>query len=59
LLAEGVKAEAWPLPDVRAAAIIIFDGTHGAVDDAIATGQAEVGAIYERLFSILSRILSI
>lgn len=57
LLAEGAKAAAWSLPDVRAAAIVIYDGMHGAVDDAIAAGDHDPDAIYQRLFALLRRIL--
>lgn len=58
LLEEGVAAGAWSLPDVRAAAIVVFDGMHGVVDDAIAAGQHDPQAIYRRLAILLERIIS-
>ncbi len=57
LLAEGAKAGAWSLPDVRAAAIAIYDGMHGVVDDAIVAGNGDAGAICERLSLLFGRIL--
>jgi len=58
LLAAGVEAGAWKLPVVRAAAIVIFDGMHGVVDDAIAAGQRDAELIRSRLAGLFSRMLS-
>jgi len=58
LLAEGVEARAWTLPDVRAAALLIFDGMHGVVDDAIYADEHDVDAICRRLSVLFGRVLS-
>jgi len=58
LLAAGTDAGAWSLPDVRAAAIIIYDGMHGVVDDAIAIGGQDAEAISSRLAVLFDRILA-
>ena len=59
LLAEGMKAGAWMLSDVRAAAIVIFDGMHGVVDDAIEADARDPEPIYGRLSVLFSRMLSV
>ncbi|OWT66389.1 TetR/AcrR family transcriptional regulator [Candidimonas nitroreducens] len=58
LLAAGEAAGAWKLPDARTAAIVIFDGMHGVVDDAIAGDQREAEPICRRLSELFSRMLS-
>ncbi|WP_394144480.1 TetR/AcrR family transcriptional regulator [Burkholderia multivorans] len=58
VLAAGTTAGAWTLPDVRAAAIVIYDGMHGVVDDAIAADQRDAEAICCRLSLLFVRMLS-
>ncbi|MFT3815796.1 MAG: helix-turn-helix domain-containing protein [Acidovorax sp.] len=58
LLTAGADAGAWTLPDVRAAAIMIFDGMHGVVDDAIAAQIHDVEPICDRLAVLFNRMLS-
>ncbi|MFT4160784.1 TetR/AcrR family transcriptional regulator [Shinella sp.] len=59
LLAEGVEAGAWTLPDIRAAALMIFDGMHGVVDDAIYAEKHDPDAICRRLSPLFARMLSV
>ncbi|MBN2751340.1 MAG: TetR/AcrR family transcriptional regulator, partial [Rhodospirillaceae bacterium] len=49
LLTDGRRSGAWSIPDVRIAALVIFDGMHGVVDDAIAADRRDAGAICEKL----------
>ncbi len=58
MLTAGVGAGAWLLPDVRAAAIVIFDGMHGVVDDAINAGQGDTQAICATLSLLFERMLA-
>lgn len=58
LLTAGVAGGAWALPDPRAAAIAVFDGMHGVVDDAIASDQGDADAIFETLVLLFERMLS-
>ena len=59
LLAAGAAAGAWKLSDTRAAAIVIFDGMHGMVDDAIAGEQRDAEQICRRLSELFGRMLLI
>lgn len=59
VLDAGMQAGAWQVPDTRAVALILFDGMHGVVDDAIAAGRPgteEIVAVLTDLFSRLLRI---
>lgn len=59
LLGDGEKAGAWQAPDARAVALIIFDGMHGVVDDAIASGRRDPEKLSRLLISLFSRLLQI
>ena len=41
LLEEGRNAGVWAFPDVRSAALIVFDGMHAVVDDTIVSGTRD------------------
>jgi AcrR family transcriptional regulator len=58
VLTAGVKAGMWSLPDVRATAIVIFDGMHGVVDDAINAGHGDTQAICAKLSLLFERMLT-
>lgn len=58
LLERGRDAGAWRVPDQRAVALIIFDGMHGVVDDAIATGRRDPKPLVDLLTDLFSRLLS-
>ncbi|MFT4067626.1 TetR/AcrR family transcriptional regulator [Paraburkholderia sp.] len=58
VLAAGAAAGAWTLLDARAAAIVIYDGMHGVVDDAIADDQRDAETICCRLSGLFERMLS-
>jgi AcrR family transcriptional regulator len=57
LLREGIEADAWSLPDSRAVALILFDGMHGVVDDAIAAGRLDPEPLWRLLSEMFSRML--
>lgn len=57
LLEKGMAAGAWSLPDARVTALILFDGMHGVVDDAIAAGRRDPEPLYSVLEEMLGRIL--
>ncbi len=57
LLEAGQEAGAWNLPNARAAALVLFDGMHGVVDDAIAAGQLDPAPLCGMLEQMLGRIL--
>lgn len=59
LLDEGGQAGAWQVPDKRAVALVLFDGMHGVVDDAIASGRLEAEALVRLLGDLFSRLLRI
>lgn len=58
LLATGERAGAWSVPNIRATAIVIFDGMHGVVDDAIASGNHDRAQIHQTLSGLLLRMLA-
>lgn len=57
LLEEGEKADVWRIPDSRAVALIVFDGMHGVVDDAIASGRRDSEPLVRLLASLFTRLL--
>ncbi|MBN9056560.1 MAG: TetR/AcrR family transcriptional regulator [Rhizobiales bacterium] len=57
ILSDGMQAGAWSLPDARAAAIVLFDGMHGVVDDAIAAGRRDPAPLCRLLRQLFGRIL--
>lgn len=57
LLRAGAEAGAWTLPDSRAVALILFDGMHGVVDDAIAAGKLDPEPLWRLLSAMFSRML--
>jgi AcrR family transcriptional regulator len=57
LLRAGMDAGAWDLPDARTAALILFDGMHGVVDDAIAAGKLDPQPLCDLLGDMLGRLL--
>lgn len=58
LLEEGRQAGVWVFPQARAAALILFDGMHGVVDDAIAGGARDPRPLCRLLESMFVRMLS-
>lgn len=59
LLEAGQSAGAWSLPDVRMTALVLFDGMHGAVDDAIASESRDPQRLCDVLLELFSRMLSV
>ncbi|PLP60950.1 TetR family transcriptional regulator [Mesorhizobium loti] len=59
LLEAGQAAGAWSLPDTRMTALILFDGMHGVVDDAIARESRDPQPLCDILLQLFSRMLSV
>lgn len=57
LLDDGQKAGAWRLAHSRTVALILFDGMHGVVDDAIAASRRDPGPIVADLSALFLRML--
>lgn len=57
LLGDGQRAGVWRFADPRVAAIIVFDGMHGVVDDAIASGQRDPKPLVVLLGEAFSQML--
>jgi AcrR family transcriptional regulator len=57
LLDDGRRAGVWRFADARVAALIVFDGMHGVVDDAIASGQRDPKPLVALLCGAFSRML--
>jgi len=57
LLEDGERAGVWSFPNARMAAIIVFDGMHGVVDDAIASGQRDPNRLVKLLGKAFSSML--
>ncbi len=58
LLEAGRAAHAWIFPDSRAVALILFDGMHGVVDDAIVAGEHAPEPLCRLLTDLFSRRLA-
>lgn len=58
LLEAGQAAGAWSVPDVRMTALVLFDGMHGVVDDAIARESHDPEPLCDILLQLFSRMLS-
>jgi AcrR family transcriptional regulator len=58
LLDDGRRVGVWRFRSARAAALIIFDGMHGVVDDAIASGQHDPKPLVQLLSEAFSRMLT-
>ncbi len=58
LLEAGRAAGVWIMPDVRMTALILFDGMHGVVDDAIARENRDPKPLCDILLELFSRMLS-
>ncbi|QEN87696.1 TetR/AcrR family transcriptional regulator [Labrys sp. KNU-23] len=58
LLDEGRAAGAWAVPQCRTVALILFDGMHGVVDDAIAAGEHTPEPLCQLLTGLFSRMLA-
>ncbi|MGJ4854429.1 TetR/AcrR family transcriptional regulator [Labrys sp. La1] len=58
LLDEGRAAGIWTVPHSRAVALVLFDGMHGVVDDAIAAGEHEPQPLCRLLSGLFSRMLA-
>lgn len=59
LLEAGEAAGAWSVPDIRMTALVLFDGMHGVVDDAIARGSRDPQPLCDILLELFSRMLSL
>lgn len=60
LLQAGVKAKAWSLDDPRSAAVFLFSGVHGLVDDAHAREKpVERGRLAKRLEQLCFRAVGL
>lgn len=59
LLEAGQSAGAWSLPDTRMTALVLFDGMHSVVDDAIASESRDPRQLCDILLELFSRMLSI
>jgi AcrR family transcriptional regulator len=57
VLATGIRDGTWSIEAPRATAIVIFDGMHGVVDDAIASGAPDRGRIVRTLCDLFLRML--
>lgn len=57
LLAAGAKAGAWKLEDPRLTAIVLFQGLHGAVDDAIVSKEKDGEGLSAQLSELFLRML--
>jgi AcrR family transcriptional regulator len=57
LFEAGQRAGSWQLLDARAAALIVFDGMHGVVDDAIGSGQRDPQPLVKLLTETFLRML--
>lgn len=57
LLTEGAKAGAWSIEDPRLAAIVLYQGLHGAVDEAILAGGTDRARLARRLSNLFLRML--
>ena len=57
LLAEGNRAGTWSVGEVRAASIVMFDGMHGLVDEAIASGQPDRARLRQTLSDLFLRMI--
>ncbi len=58
LLGAGRDAGCWSFPDARSAALVVFDGMHGVVDDAIAAGQHDPEPLCAGLETMFARMLA-
>jgi len=58
LLEDGRKAGVWAFPDARSAALIVFDGMHAVVDDAIVSGTRDPGPPCRLLEEMFTRMLA-
>jgi AcrR family transcriptional regulator len=58
LLEAGQAAGVWTMPDTRMTALILFDGMHGVVDDAIARESPDPQPLCDILLELFSRMLS-
>jgi AcrR family transcriptional regulator len=58
LLDDGQRSGVWRLTNARMVAIIIFDGMHGVVDDAIASGQRDPKPLVKLLSEAFLRTLT-
>lgn len=58
-LEEGGRAGAWQVADSRAVALIVFDGMHTVVDDAIATGWRDPEPLIHLLVGLFARLLHV
>ncbi|OCC05303.1 TetR family transcriptional regulator [Labrys sp. WJW] len=59
LLEEGRAAGVWAVPQSRAVALVLFDGMHGVVDDAIAAGEHAPEPLCHLLSGLFLRMLAI
>lgn len=57
ILMTGMAAQAWSLPDARATALVLFDGMHGVVDEAIAARRLDPEPLCDLLELLLGRLL--
>ncbi|TPM26986.1 TetR/AcrR family transcriptional regulator [Mesorhizobium sp. B2-3-4] len=57
LLVAGTKAGAWSVDDADLAAIVLFQGLHGAVDDAIERGLREGDDLAQNLSALFLKML--
>lgn len=59
LLDAGQAAGAWSVPDIRMTALVLFDGMHGVVDDAIASERRDPQPLCDILLELFSKMLSV
>jgi AcrR family transcriptional regulator len=57
LLDDGQRSGIWRFTNARTVALIVFDGMHGVVDDAIAAGQRDAKPLVELLNDAFVRML--
>lgn len=58
VLEDGRKAGVWVFPDARSAALIVFDGMHAVVDDAVVSGTRDPEPSCRLLEEMFTRMLT-
>ncbi|MGY3532739.1 hypothetical protein ACVISU_005507 [Bradyrhizobium sp. USDA 4452] len=58
VLEDGRTAGVWAFPNARSAALIVFDGMHAVVDDAIAAGMRDPEPPCRLLEEMFTRMLA-
>ncbi|MBA8879850.1 TetR/AcrR family transcriptional regulator [Phyllobacterium myrsinacearum] len=57
LLAAGARDGAWTVQDIEFVSVVVYQGFHGAVDDAIENGAQDPKPVADALFALFSSML--